>query len=293
MRYYIKTFESYSKQDWESQLNWVHNKYKSRDGIEFLDANHSNGGYLLNWKTNDGQWYRYNIFTDTNGEMKLSITLYKSNYSSSTNELITLNKQQYDKVKKVILEISNYLDDSENLSDSTISDIFDTDERELKYMEMEYKITSYINNIIKEYIDNTLSFESSYKLWTSNTEGTYVNESIDVLIMGIEDIRPLLSTDPILLIKCKYRGMDMKLNIASNSVEQYIDLSSYSIVDYPNNLIQLEHNESNLTRRELRERDTNPKFPKFLWMELVPDEWETIEFIKSCKSILEQFKNMN
>tara|TARA_R110000772_G_scaffold20466_2_gene56770 strand:- start:73942 stop:75174 length:1233 start_codon:yes stop_codon:yes gene_type:complete len=287
----IKTYEGFrdlfnkkeklDKNDWEACLEWIYNNYKT-DKMKFLSAEHSDHSCTISWVIGNEMYGFYcHQISKYGKEDDYSIT-----YGSlDIKDWPKLTKKQYDKYRKYIIDISDYLDDRENISGSTIDDILNTSKEEVDGMKAMSDLKKYINEYLSSYIGKSFTFESKYYLWTSDSENTTIVEDIEIDILGIHDI---YVQTKMILFKCNFKGFDMILTIQSDSYDTYQDLNKIGLREQ-SKLADLSHDESKLTRKQKREKTI---YPMFISMDVIPSEYKSMEFVKACKEFLNQIPDV-
>jgi len=288
---YLKTYEGFKDffrkkekvdpNDWEASLEWIYVNYRSGK-MSSLNADHGEYGCRVSWFLGNNH-YSIHLF-DGNKYGK------DNDYSVShkmlpADQWPVLTKKQYDKYRKYILEISDYLDNRENISDSTVDDILNTSKEEAEGMKAMSDLKKYINEFLSDYIGKSLTFESKYYLWSGESENVEIVEDIEIDILGIHDI---YVQTKMILFKCNFKGFDMILTIMSDSYDTYQDLNKINVMDHTN-LADLSHDESKLTRKQKREKTI---YPMFLSMDIIPSEYKSTEFMKACKEFLNQIPDV-
>lgn len=290
---YVKTFElfgfgkkkNFDESDWEESLKWIFDNYKSNK-INSLDANHDKYSCSVYW------WI---------GNDNYHITLFDGNKYGKNNDYVVsfgslklpvdqwpkITKQEYEKYRKGIVEISDYLDEKENISSSSVDDILNMKSDESEFLKAKGNVYSKLTNFLKGFIGSDIEFEAIYYLWSSESENQKIVENIKVKIVDLDQDSLDYIGNGIIKFKCEWKGFNLIMTITENTVEEYIDLSEIKPWD-KTNLIKLSHDESNLNRKEKRKEST---YPHFIWMDLSPSEYKSIEFIKACKEIIEFAKN--
>lgn len=292
MNNYIRTFEGFmdlfnkrpkdkSGINWDEKLEWIHNNYKS-DKVSDLRSDYSpNDRYDVSWKLPNGEYFHIFIFPSNP-----SGSYYITDGKLETEDIVHISKKQYLKYVKYIVEISDYLDERENISTTAIDDFFNMDDKKLKSLKSRMEAIHIINKELLSYINNNkLIFESKYFLWKSKNKNVVVIEDIILTDFEFTDLNGLSLKS--LNIECKYKGEDMILRINENTSDEYQDLEEIDLKD-ESSLLKLDYDRSKLSRKERREEK---EFPYFIFMDLSPNKWESIEFVKKCKSLIQSISN--
>jgi len=119
---YLKLFENFDNED-ISKIDWIFKNYKS-DEVENLNADIDDsvsGGIVLrvSWRDKSG-YNNFNIFSGKDDNNRIAIMGDYDNWP-------IISDSEFNRYKKGVQEISDYLDSMDNVSKSSIGDDIDLD----------------------------------------------------------------------------------------------------------------------------------------------------------------------
>lgn len=289
---YVKTFELFGfgkkkkqpddPQTWKIRLEWILENYLKKSKYQSLDADYRNGTYMVSYSNKYG-FHHISIIKDE----KDNVYRVSYNASGQIDNWPIISEDEYEKYRKGIMEISDYLDEKENISRSSVDDFLNMSSDESDFLKAKGNVYSKLTNFLKGFIGSDIEFEAIYHLWSNKSENQKIVENIKVKIVDLDQDSLDYIGNGIIKFKCEWKGFNLIMTITENTIEEYVDLSEIKPWD-KTNLIKLSHDESNLSRKEKRKEST---YPHFIWMDLSPSEYKSIEFIKACKEIIEFAKN--
>jgi hypothetical protein len=202
------------------------------------------------------------------------------------NKWPEISNEEFEKIKAKVLEVQNYLDEKEVQSNSNVGSDgfnFNIDENEMKLM----NANGELNEHFKKYLGKEIQFEANYYLWTSKSENERKQHNV---LVKIKELELGITSNPHIKLYCEINNENKVIDIFKDTLDEYIDLSDFKNRKYGFYSLRTSDDERHMTKKDIREKENNIKYPRILWMELVPNKWETIEFIKDIKNILEQIK---
>jgi hypothetical protein len=281
---YLKLFENFDDKD-ISKIDWIFKNYKS-DEVESLNADvndSASGGIVLviSWSDKSG-YNNFNIFSGKDGNNRIAIMGDYDNWP-------IISDSEFNRYKKGVQEISDYLDSVDNLSKSSIGDDIDLDINidDINHMEAQENLKS----LFKEHFNKELKFEAEFYEWHSNSENLKKIEDIDLKIYDIlGQVRGSKELDFYLDVKCKLDNKNMYFLVDEDSFDEYLEISSIPKIDRYSKLLRLNYDDRELTRIDKRNlEEERKKYPRVISYDMVPSNWSAIEFIKECKNIINTF----
>lgn len=281
-------FKKDKNNDWKSKLEWIFNNYKKEDFVTLnaeIEKSASGGEVLsINW-VREGDWNNhYNIFSGEKSKDGLNRLATDGDYE----EWPVISDKDYNRYKEKIQEISDYLDEKEHISSSSvgIGEIdLKIDELDIAKMDIDEKIKKYFkDDLNKEY-----KFESEYYEWSGPSSNEKKIEDIKVMIYDISgDIRPGGRggiQDFYLMVKCKLGDRKMKFMVDEMSLTEYRPISEIPRNERYDLTLKLYQDDEGLSRVELRKLK-NHGYPHVINYNMVPCDWNSIEFIKKCNDVI-------
>lgn len=245
-----------------SKLNWIFKNYKS-DEVGFLNASiedSATGGIVLriSWSDNSGHNH-FNIFSGEDGDNRIATM------SSNYDKWPVISDSDFNNYKKNIQEISDYLDNTENISKSSVGDGIDLniDEDEINYMEAQENL----KKLFKEYFNKKYQFEANFYEWSSNSKNQEKTEDITITIYDILGrVRSDgTKSDFCLDVKCKLDDKRMFFLVDKNSLDKYLEISSIPKSDRYSKLLSLNYDDNGLSRVEKRKLEEERKeYPRVI-----------------------------
>lgn len=281
---YLKLFENFDNED-ISKIDWIFKNYKS-DEVENLNADIDDsvsGGIVLrvSWRDKSG-YNNFNIFSGKDDNNRIAIMGDYDNWP-------IIGDSEFNRYKKGVQEISDYLDNVDNLSKSSIGDDIDLDINidDINHMEAQDNI----KNLLKDHFKKELKFESEFYEWHSNSENLKKIEDIDLKIYDVSGgVRGGVESDFYLDVKCKLDNKNMYFLVDEDSLDEYLEISSIPKSDRYSKLLHLNYDDRELTRIDKRSlEEERKKYPRVISYDMVPSNWSAIEFIKECKNIINTF----
>ena len=275
---YIKRIDEgwFSKKPKLEGLDFLYYLLDNYKSFKYLSADKSSNLYHIGGKLKGNDIQFFGIIMDTK-EIMLDGDIVKK-----------LSDKEYKKVSSKVEEIIEYLDEKENKSDSTIDDILNINP-ESDYDINVMKLEEEFNKKFKQYIGVPLKFDTSYRVWTSNSSNENKYGELSIVIKKINPVPPNFNTIDIF---CELDGKDMYIQFHKGLVTEYMNPKEISKPGSPM-VARLQDDETKLSRKELRDKNNNKKYPNVLYYSIVPSEWKSIELFKELKNILEEIERMN
>lgn len=293
---YLKKYDKYNElfdffkkgKDWKSKLEWIFNNYKKEDFATLnaeIEKSASGGEVLtINWGR-EGDWgNHYTIFSGEKSKDGLNRFATDGDY----DEWPVVSDEDYKRYKQKIQEISDYLDDTEHLSSSSIGPgniDLDIDEYEVKQM----MANDELRKAFKNYLNKEYQFEAEYYEWSGPHSNEKKVEDIKVTIYDIsgsarasgKDGKP----DFYLMVKCRLGDRKMKFMIDESSATEYIPVNEIPRDKKYELVLKLYQDEEGLNRKEIRKlKDFD--YPHVISYDMVPNDWKSIEFLKECNNLI-------
>lgn len=285
---YIKTYEFFTfgkklpkEEKWEENLKWFFDNYQKVEMPECEVAH--NDTIEISWFYKK-EYRNYVIFPAK--EKRLPVVAISMLEYEDWPEI---SEEKFNEIKNKSLEIQNYLDEEELKSSSSVG----SDSLDLNIDDIDIKVMAAndeLNTHFKEYINKELQFEANYYLWHSNSSN---EKKQDTIMVKISELELGITTNPHIKVYCEINGEKKLIDIYKETLDEYVDLSDRkNEIKYGFNSLHTQDDERNLTRKDLREKEKEnySKYPRITSMKLVPNKWETIEFIKEIKNILNMLK---
>jgi hypothetical protein len=278
---YLKLFENYDDKDL-SKIDWIFKNYKS-DEVKGLNADindSASGGIVLaiSWRDKSG-YNSFNIFSGKDGNNRVATMGSYDNWPIITDS-------EFNRYKKGVQEISDYLDSVDNVSKSSIGDNINLniDINDINYMEAQENL----KNLLKGHFNKELKFEAEFYEWYSNSKNI---KKIEDITLSVYDISGELRQEEFYLdVKCKLDNKKMYFLVDEDSLDEYLEISNIPKKDRYYKLLHLNYDDRELSRIEKRKLEKErKKFPKVISYDMVPSNWPAIEFIKDCKNIINTF----
>lgn len=275
---YIKTFELFDffqkkgpKMEWREALDFLMDNYKSVK-INSIKVDDDYSTISWSYKSND---YRSSIVRIGDE--------YKHASLSPMKDWPEISEQDFNRWYKGLEEISDYLDEQ----DKYFKVGKDSEDLSMEDM-MIRKAKNELKKAIGKYMNKPLKFEAEFYVWDSNSSNKKKIEDISIKITDFDiGVTSYINGDKNNLyftFKCTLKGQRWEFDIFKDNVSEYIPINDIPEKDKFKLVIKMSRDESNMSRREIRNQKN--VYPKVISYDMVPSEWNSIEFTKECQNII-------
>lgn len=252
----------------------IHKNYKK---LKFMSSEIKKNEISISYMDKSGSFILYYLvspehFTQSNGEYKILVSILGKNKENRT-EIIT--EDQYNKIKEIATEISDYLDSE---SDKKRSSVGPDGDLNLEVSDADlYKLEA--SHMLKKILGDKIQKEYEFEI--KELKGDSQSE---VKMIKIVDIVPESSFGDgkiFLRIHLKIDGDDYLMDLYQNTPTNYIDLDKRGPMQ---KVIFAHPNKDGMTRAEIR----NDKRPGY---DITPFKYNTIEMLNLLKDVLFQIND--
>lgn len=283
---YFKQLNESKDNDWRTKLNWFLSNYKSKQ-IDYINVEFDEDGFDISWSIEGDP--SYNGYFVRDGK-KLKDGKNKVNYTVSDFEIIS--DEEFNKYNNQAKKISNYLDDNENVSNSSIGDglELDFDESDINKMMAQDEIKKNFKNFLgKEY-----QFEADYNQWDGPSSNERIIKDIKLEITDVTGNRRERGRDGnpdfYLMFRCNLGDDKMEFMVSERSPDEYNSIDSIPLDELHKKTMTLNYYTDDMTRVQKRERK-KITYPHITNYNIVPSDWPAIEFMKECTRLIELIMN--
>ena len=255
----------------KESLDFIINNYKDVK-ISSAEIRDNSASISYEYQKN---FYHHNIF----GPDKENIC--RIGQMGDVKNWVQISKEDYEKWHNGIEKISDHLDES----DKYFKGGRDSDEFSIADMHMK-KAKTELNKVIGKYLNKPLKFEAEYYQWDSESSNTKNINDIKIKItdFSIDATQYDKGKNSMYFtFKCDYMGGKWEFSVFNYTTSEYEKVDEIPLKDRFKKCIKMYKDESGMSRKEKRTK----KYPSVINYEMVPSEWDSIEFMKQCHSIIE------
>ena len=266
---YLKLYESFNPFGINNKMNpdeffsHIKKNYKKlvhKLGFDVSDDFISYGDNFVSIREKDGKYLLINM-NDESKNQELS----EEEFDYYMN-IIKITEEEYNKMEEEKMK-------SKKPSIDSSGNLVNTREENL-------------NTLLSDYVGKEYSYEVDVVKWTSNSENTrncetviFTNNGFNMGKRGENDLYIEVFVD------CSLDDEEYSFLVDSNSIDEYVDLENHKgLLSHTMMLSK--------TKKQTRREMNTHTFPSYSFFNTVPNKYETIEFIKQLKNIIEEANRM-